>query len=50
MAIAFSVNGKPVSVEAEADTPLLWVLRDDLDLKGLPIRINMRSSKNPFGG
>jgi GTP-binding protein len=25
-------------------------LRDDLDLKGLPIRINMRSSKNPFGG
>lgn len=24
-------------------------LRDDLDLKGLPIRINMRSSKNPFG-
>jgi GTP-binding protein len=25
-------------------------LRDDLDLKGLPIRINMRSTKNPFGG
>jgi GTP-binding protein len=25
-------------------------LRDDLDLKGLPIRINMRSSRNPFGG
>ncbi|TPE62235.1 ribosome biogenesis GTPase Der [Sandaracinobacter neustonicus] len=24
-------------------------LRDDLDLKGLPIRINMRSSRNPFG-
>jgi GTPase len=24
-------------------------LREDLDLKGLPIRINMRSSKNPFG-
>ena len=23
-------------------------LRDDLDLKGLPIRINMRSSRNPF--
>ena len=23
-------------------------LRDDLDLKGLPIRINMRSRKNPF--
>ena len=25
-------------------------LRDDLDLKGLPIRINMRSNRNPFGG
>ena len=34
MAIAFSVNGKPVSVEAEADTPLLWVLRDDLGMTG----------------
>jgi isoquinoline 1-oxidoreductase alpha subunit len=32
--IAFSVNGKPVSVEAEADTPLLWVLRDDLGMTG----------------
>lgn len=34
MALAFSVNGKPVSVEAEADTPLLWVLRDDLGMTG----------------
>ena len=34
MAIAFSVNGKPVSVEAEPDTPLLWALRDDLGLTG----------------
>lgn len=34
MAIAFSVNGKPVSVEAESDTPLLWVLRDDLGMTG----------------
>ena len=24
-------------------------LRDDLDLKGLPIRINMRSGRNPYG-
>ena len=29
-----SVNGKNVSVEAEPDTPLLWVLRDSLDLVG----------------
>jgi isoquinoline 1-oxidoreductase alpha subunit len=29
-----SVNGQPVSVDAEADTPLLWVLRDFLDMTG----------------
>lgn len=34
MAIGFTVNGKDVSVEAEADTPLLWVLREDLALTG----------------
>jgi isoquinoline 1-oxidoreductase alpha subunit len=34
VAIAFSVNGKPVEVEADADTPLLWALRDDLGLTG----------------
>jgi len=34
VAIAFTVNGKPVNVEADADTPLLWVLRDDLGMTG----------------
>ena len=34
MAINLTVNGKDVSVEAEADTPLLWVLREDLALTG----------------
>ncbi len=29
-----SVNGKPATVEADADTPLLWVLRDHLNLVG----------------
>jgi aerobic-type carbon monoxide dehydrogenase small subunit (CoxS/CutS family) len=29
-----SVNGKMMSVEADPDTPLLWVLRDHLDLVG----------------
>jgi isoquinoline 1-oxidoreductase alpha subunit len=29
-----NVNGKQRSVTADADTPLLWVLRDDLDLVG----------------
>ena len=28
----FEVNGRPVSVDAEPDTPLLYVLRDDLKL------------------
>ena len=28
------VNGKPSTVDVPADMPLLWVLRDTLDLKG----------------
>src|SRR6266403_3829816 len=32
--IALNVNGKRVEVDAEADTPLLWVLRDYLDMTG----------------
>ena len=34
MAINLRVNGKSVSVKSPADTPLLWVLRDELDLVG----------------
>jgi aerobic-type carbon monoxide dehydrogenase small subunit (CoxS/CutS family) len=34
VAIGFTVNGKDVSVSAESDTPLLWVLREDLALTG----------------
>lgn len=33
-AYKLTVNGKKVQVQAEPDTPLLWVLRDYLDLKG----------------
>ena len=32
--ISFQLNGKPVKVKSEADTPLLWVLRDELHLTG----------------
>lgn len=32
--IEFFVNGKKVSVDVESDTPLLWVLREQLDLTG----------------
>ena len=34
MTIALQVNGRSVSVEASGDTPLLWVLRDVIGLKG----------------
>jgi len=32
--ISLNVNGKPAIVDAEPDTPLLWVLRDYLNLTG----------------
>jgi isoquinoline 1-oxidoreductase alpha subunit len=32
--IRFQVNGKPVAFEGPPETPLLWVLRDDLQLTG----------------
>ena len=34
MAIALEINGKSVSINAADDTPLLWVLRDELGLTG----------------
>ena len=34
MAVTFNVNGKDVAVDAPADTPLLWVLRDELNMTG----------------
>jgi isoquinoline 1-oxidoreductase subunit alpha len=32
--IAFTINGKAASITAEPDTPLLWVVRDQLNLTG----------------
>ena len=34
MSTILKINGKSVSVEAEGDTPLLWVIRDDVGLTG----------------
>ena len=34
MTYSITVNGQRHSVSVDADTPLLWVLRDTLDLKG----------------
>jgi isoquinoline 1-oxidoreductase alpha subunit len=34
MPVTFTVNGKQTTVDVAPDMPLLWVLRDVLDLKG----------------
>jgi isoquinoline 1-oxidoreductase alpha subunit len=31
---SFTINGRSVTVDAEADTPLLWVIRDEIGLTG----------------
>jgi len=43
--IAFELNGQPVTSASEADTPLLWVVRDELKLKGTKFN-NGGQSKN----
>ena len=32
--ISFTINGQPARVDVEADKPLLWVLREDLNIVG----------------
>jgi isoquinoline 1-oxidoreductase subunit alpha len=34
MTTSFKINGKAVTAQAAADTPLLWVIRDELDMTG----------------
>lgn len=34
MKISFTINNKPVSVDVDSNMPLLWVVRDELHLKG----------------
>ena len=34
MAVTLDINGKPISVQAAPETPLLWVLRDEVGLTG----------------
>lgn len=34
MAVRLTVNGAEQTIEVESDTPLLWVVRDELGLKG----------------
>jgi isoquinoline 1-oxidoreductase alpha subunit len=32
--VEFTLNGRPVSLDVSGDTPLLWVLRDHINLTG----------------
>lgn len=32
--VSFNLNGRPVSIDAKPDTPLLWVIRDQAGLTG----------------
>jgi isoquinoline 1-oxidoreductase alpha subunit len=34
MSLALNINGRNVTVASEPDTPLLWVLRDELQMTG----------------
>ncbi|MEL6357978.1 MAG: (2Fe-2S)-binding protein, partial [Bacteroidota bacterium] len=34
MKINFNINGQATTVEVDGNSPLLWVIRDQLDLKG----------------
>ncbi len=34
MTISFNLNGKAISATSEGDTPLLWVIRDEIGLTG----------------
>jgi hypothetical protein len=34
MSVKFNINGKAVTTNAEPDTPLLWVIRDELGMTG----------------
>ena len=40
--ITLDVNGKTLQADAEADTPLLWVLRDTLQLTGTKFGCGMQ--------
>jgi isoquinoline 1-oxidoreductase alpha subunit len=30
----FTINGRPVTVDEDGETPLLWIIRDEIGLKG----------------
>ena len=44
---SFFVNGKPVQVDVDPATPLLWVLRDSLEMTGTKFSWKRRASIRP---
>ena len=47
--IKFTVNGRPRTADVEPEMPLLWVLRDVLDVKGPKYGCGTRSAaRAPF--
>lgn len=44
MTTSFKLNGKPVTAQSQPDTPLLWVLRDELGLTGTKYGCGSRSA------
>jgi hypothetical protein len=43
MKATWTVNGQRKAVDVPADMPLLWVLRDVLNLKGVEVRLRCRA-------
>ena len=37
--VNFMLNGEVVGAESDADTPLLWVLREELKLRGTKLSL-----------
>jgi hypothetical protein len=48
-ATSFTINGKPASVEAEPDTPLLLVVREQLKLTGTKFGWRLRPVRRLHG-
>ena len=44
MSVKFNINGKAVAAKAEPDTPLLWVIRDELGLTGTKFGCGLRNA------
>ena len=49
MPFTLTVNGRSRTVDVPADMPLLWVLRDVLDLKGTKYRLRRRAVRRVHG-